>query len=440
MSSESYGSPPRRPSAKALGKRRADVQDDVEEQAAEEQAAEEQNTEEQNTEEQNTEEQNTEEQNTEEQHGEQGEEENIDESQLELEGLPARAPAPGLATTAKFQAPAHPEHLSPFEKVMLNNQRLILEVISGISAKVDYLMTTSTGLTIVVFDSTRGRTPRSSLGSARGRPSSTSAARATATNAAIVAELDNIVENQYAEVLRPVLAAHTNAKGKNFVMGSGVNQINASNAYFNRLRDTLGEASEEWTSFGSMSEDTRMTLFFKVCKKWREANKAASAAGAASASGTAGGAEGEEGGEGNEGATESARVPSSDNATAASSRPRRHTTIVPPTGQQDDDDQSSPTAAAPTRTTTGRGGRGRGRGRGRGGAGGGASSAATRYMFLDGAFDDDFTFEARQEFDEDYGFDVKHEHDDDEGKYDLTDAEVDFKEEFDEVKHNLAFK
>jgi hypothetical protein len=70
---------------------------------------------------------------------------NAPEQEGEQEGdasaAPANAPPLGLLTTTRFQVPAHPEYLSPFEKVMLNNQQLLVECVSGINAKLDYLMT-----------------------------------------------------------------------------------------------------------------------------------------------------------------------------------------------------------------------------------------------------------------------------------------------------------
>jgi hypothetical protein len=111
---------PQQPSEKALGKRPARQTEEAFEEHRESQQPEEQHHE------------------PEEQHGSQPHE--IEDSQLDT--LPPHAPQPGLVTTSRFQSVAHPDHLSPFEKVMLNNQRLMVEMISGVNAKVDYLMTT----------------------------------------------------------------------------------------------------------------------------------------------------------------------------------------------------------------------------------------------------------------------------------------------------------
>jgi hypothetical protein len=51
-----------------------------------------------------------------------------------------KAPAKGLLTTTRFQVPAHPEHLSPFESVLLNNQQLLVEAVSGMGSKIDYII------------------------------------------------------------------------------------------------------------------------------------------------------------------------------------------------------------------------------------------------------------------------------------------------------------
>jgi hypothetical protein len=162
---------------------------------------------------------------------------------------------------------------------------------------------------MIVLDSTRGRTTRTSLGSAKGRPSSTHSARASSANDKIVTQIGSIVEDNYQDTLLPALAEHLNHGGKHFVQGAAENQTNASAAYWTHLASHLGEESEEWKStFEPMSKDTRLSLFFAVVKKWRADEKTRKTEASTAAAGPSAGG---------------SNAPSSDPVTAASTRPRR---------------------------------------------------------------------------------------------------------------------
>jgi hypothetical protein len=127
----------------------------------------------------------------------------------------------------------------------------------------------------VTLDSTRGRSAKV-VKSAKGRPSTTASAKASTANKEILAKITTLIETHYGNTLLPVLKEHINNRGKAFVTGSNANQVAASTAYWERLVIKLGEDSQEWTEdFEPLSDDARLTLFLKTCRKQKDANKAA---------------------------------------------------------------------------------------------------------------------------------------------------------------------
>ena len=79
--------------------------------------------------------------NIEEENAELFDEEAEDEGQPEASApTKFKTPEQGLLTTTRFQVPAHPEHLSPFESILLNNQQLLVEAMSGVNSKVDFII------------------------------------------------------------------------------------------------------------------------------------------------------------------------------------------------------------------------------------------------------------------------------------------------------------